>query len=72
MNLLEIINRDESVPITQDEALYVIKEYVKIRKGVDIKPIINFFSPFSEIKLMNLMLIDAKSWLKLNPKEIKL
>ncbi len=32
MNLKEIINRDFSEPISQEECLFVLYEYIKIRK----------------------------------------
>ncbi len=40
MNLVEIVNRKDNHNLSDDEALFVIKEYVKIRKGVEITPII--------------------------------
>ena len=40
MNLKEIINRDFSEPISQEECLFILHEYTKIRKNIEINPII--------------------------------
>lgn len=66
MNLQEIINRNDSYPITQDECLFVIKEYVKIRKNVDITPVINMFNPIQEVELMAKLANIAIHWLRTN------
>lgn len=36
MNLKEIVFRDDSLPITQDEAVFVVKQYIKDRKGKEV------------------------------------
>ena len=66
MNLQEIVNRDNSYPITQDECLFVIKEYVKIRKNVDIIPALNLFNLRNEIELMTKLANNAIHWLRTN------
>ena len=40
MYLHEIINRPQNEEISQEESLFIIKEYVRIRKGVEITPVI--------------------------------
>ena len=40
MELKEIISRSTGGEVTQEESLFVIKSYIKIRKGVDVNPII--------------------------------
>jgi len=37
MNIKEIVNRPEHLPIDETEACYLIEEYVKAKKGVSIK-----------------------------------
>lgn len=70
MNLKEIVNRHDSIPIQQDEAFFVISEYIKIRKGVDVQPRIeNRFGSLhavAQVQLMGNMLIHAICWLKEN------
>jgi dTDP-D-glucose 4,6-dehydratase len=41
MNIQEIINRPMQESVSQDEAIFVVKAYVKERKGVDIDPVID-------------------------------
>ena len=70
MNLKEIVYRSEQKAITQEECLFVIKEYVKIRKGVEITPYItpprgfNAFKTVDELKLMTNMVNHACGWLE--------
>ena len=40
MNLKEIVFRSDNKALTEDESLYVIKEYIKARKGVTVNPVI--------------------------------
>lgn len=74
MNLKEIVNRPNEAPIQQHEAYFVIKEYVKARKGVDINPTIDtrlgVFSANMEIKLMHKLLDYAIAWFRENPTKI--
>lgn len=63
-NLQEIINRPNEVAIEEGEAYFVLKEYVRIRKGVDIEPKIDFNLGFSEVEIMQKMLNCAIAWLK--------
>ena len=37
MNIKEIVNRLDRLPINEAEACYLIEEYVKAKKGVSIK-----------------------------------
>ena len=76
MNLKEIINRDFSEPIFQEECLFVLYEYIKIRKNIEINPIINITSIKGQltilhqiqemIKLTNTAII----WYRNNPDKI--
>lgn len=62
MNLKELIKRNERLSV--EESLFVIKEYVKIRKGVDIVPVLDpmLMSRF----LMNQLTDYAINWLRSN------
>lgn len=62
MNLKELIKRNERLSV--EESLFVIKEYVKIRKGVDIVPVLDpmLMSRF----LMNQLTDYAVNWLRSN------
>ena len=71
MNLKEIVNRHNSIPIEEEEAYLVIKEYVKVRKNVDIKPKIDYFRAISQIKFMHRMLNIAIGWFRQNHSEMK-
>lgn len=70
MNLKEIVFRDYSKPITQEECIFVIREYIKTRKGVDVKPRLktNFgeFGAIHELSLMIDMTNHAISWFRGN------
>ena len=70
MSVDEIINRKETDPLTQEEALFIIKEYVKERKGRDIVPEIyhNQPTPFvvMQLQLMGEMACHAIGWFKNN------
>ena len=63
MNLQEIINRPDNHPKQLNEVLFVIREYVKERKGVEINPIIppSNLSIFA-LKLAEQMMLDALVW----------
>lgn len=74
MDLYEIVHRAPELPLEQDEAIYVIKEYIKARKGLNITPIItsevpNIFTAF-EFQKFKLMLAAALTWFRLNPESI--
>lgn len=70
MDLKEIVNRPDNYTITQDEALFVIKEYIKIRKNVDVNPTIDIRSGkmkvIMELKMMIEMVTYAVGWLRGN------
>jgi len=70
MDLKEIINRPNEAPIEENEACFIIKEYIKTRKGVEVNPIIetrlgNTYA-MREVGLMNKMLDHAIEWFKEN------
>lgn len=70
MDLKEIAFRSPNAPIEQEECLYVVKQYVKIRKGVDINPKIDTkFGRIGierELYIMLLMSNIAINWLRIN------
>ena len=66
MNLQEIVNRDTNYLVQQDEALFVISEYIMKRKGVYVKPRISIFNMANDIHLMNSMFLEAANWFKIN------
>ena len=69
MNLKEIVFRSDKLPITQDESLYVIKEYIKLRKGVDVNPTINTSNEMvamAHLQIMTRMVRYAIGWLRTN------
>ena len=51
MNLKEIVFRDDALPIEQDEALFLMKEYIKVRKGVTVEPYIERGSSMLHTKI---------------------
>ena len=74
MDIKEIVNRPDSIPIQEKEAYFVIREYVKARKGVEIDPEIDLsfgsISAIREIHLMHSMLNSAISWYRQNPDQL--
>lgn len=68
MNLRDIVNRPDGYPIDQDEAVFVIEQYVKIRKGKEIKGYIetNYgaLNTSKELNLMMKMSTHAICWLR--------
>jgi hypothetical protein len=74
MNLKEIINRPNETPLEEDEACLVIKQYIKARKGVDVKPKIEIrygrARAMHEVNLMHQMLNHAIGWFRQNPYRI--
>ena len=74
MDLKEIITRDLTAPIEQEEALFVLKEYVKARKGKDINPTIVTNVPsiliMQQLELMNKLSLHAVVWFKKNLNKI--
>lgn len=69
MNLKEIINRPNETPLDEDEAYFVLKEYVKARKGVDINPRIearfSSLNAMREVNIMHHMLNHAIGWFRI-------
>ncbi len=72
MNLKELIDRPNETPIQEDEAYFILREYIKIRKGVDISPrlssIFGRMGATIEVQIMHNMLDYAIAWLKENYK----
>jgi len=70
-NLKEIVFGDASSPISQDECLFVIKEYVAERKGVEITPFVNprqnRLALMMQLNLMMEMTNTAIGWFTKNP-----
>jgi hypothetical protein len=63
MDLKEIVNRPDDKPIEQDEALFVINEYIKIRKGRYVS--FSISNPM-HVGLMVQMACVAINWLRCN------
>lgn len=74
MNLKEIIKRSHSQLMQQHEAFFVIQQYIKARKGVDVQPTIDqrmgMFSVTKDIQYMHEMLTYAVEWFRENESEI--
>lgn len=76
MNLKEIINRDFSETITQEECLFVLHEYIKVRKNIEVNPIIDIISIkgqltiLPQIQKMIELTNTAIIWYKNNPDKI--
>lgn len=74
MNLRDIIYRHNSLPIEQEESLYVIKTYVKVRTGETINPVINPNLPhifvLDQLQKMIMLTNHAINWFKNNPDKI--
>ena len=70
MDLREIINRPDDVPIEEEESYFVIREYIKIRKGKNVNPRIEtrfgHIYSMQECHLMLNMLNYAIIWLREN------
>jgi hypothetical protein len=71
MNLKEIVFRSDKTPIQQEESLFLIKEYIKARRGVDVNPEIDtrfgYLGSYNEIRLMHEASISAIIWFRENP-----
>ena len=70
MNLSEIINKPEP---TQDEMLFAIQQYIKIRKGEDVNPVIdtsrsNMYTMVQLQQMRRLYFVSAE-WLRDNQTE---
>lgn len=70
MDLKEIINRPITESIDQDESCFVIKQYLRIRKNINVNPIpesrLGRNKFISEISLMSEMTNHAIVWFKEN------
>ncbi len=67
MNLKEIVNRTDNHVISTEEALFVIKEYIKIHKGVYVNPVIELrHGNIKEILRLKRMADIAISWIRSN------
>ena len=70
MNLSNIVNRPFEQPISQDESLFIIKEYIKTRTGQDITPKIEtrfgIFNTNMELSRMISMTNYAIGWFRNN------
>ncbi len=55
--------------LEQDESLFIIKEYVRIRKGVEINPVIETrfgkFYSMQQLGLMMELVTTATIWLRM-------
>ena len=76
MNLKEIITRDFSETITQEECLFVLHEYIKVRKNIEVNPIIDIISIKGQLTILPQMqkMIEltnaAIMWYRNNPDKI--
>ena len=68
MNLKELVNRDDSNPLYQKECLFILKEYIKIRKDFELDPYINYsrgdMVALMEMQNMVKMTTYAIGWLR--------
>lgn len=68
MDIKEIVNRPYEYPISQEESLFVIREYIRIRKGVVINPEIDVrhgqMKAMIELQMMAEMSNHACLWLR--------
>lgn len=66
MDLKEIVYRDFNEPINEDEIRFLFREYIKMRKNVNINPIIMFdgFFPHLTISLMHEMINHMVIWFR--------
>jgi hypothetical protein len=77
MELKEIVNRSNNIPIQEEEAMYLTKEYVKVRKGVDVNPNLtddlavihtkNGIELVNQITIMHHLVNCAIGWFRNNP-----
>ena len=68
MNLKEIVNRPDRLPLETSECVFVIKEYIKIRKKVDIK--LSSSPSMTDLPLMGKMTTFAICWLREHPEQL--
>lgn len=73
MNLKEIVFRKDEVPIDTEESLFILKEYIKIRKNLSVDMNISnrrgMIGITQELNLMGQMFCYAVGWLKTNWKK---
>ena len=74
MDLKEIVNRPNRAVLQEDEAYFVLQEYIRIRKNRKITPRIDYsrgtMKAMKETQLLNHMLVHATQWFKENPESI--
>lgn len=68
MNLYNLIQQDISTPLSMQECLFILKQYINIRKGIDVNPVINknLFHVQNEVTLMHYMTTHTIIWFKNN------
>ena len=72
MTIQEIISRLDTSPLTEEECYFVLSEYIRIRKGKVVHPVINAqygeIHAFTEMQKMHEMLNVAITWFRENEK----
>lgn len=68
MNLKEIVNRPDFVALSQDESIFLVREYLKARKGLDITPILQ---TTYDLDALVKAVPFAVQWFRMNPDKIK-
>ena len=66
MDIKNIISRNSPIWLNEDEALFLIKEYIKAKKGVNINPQMNLtsFGAVRELHLLHEMAHTAFDYFK--------
>ena len=68
MDIKDIVNKPDTYEFSQDEMIFVISEYIKDRKGIEVKPRINTsfgqFVTMNELNIMNHLFNYALNWYK--------
>jgi len=67
MNLREIVFRPDNQPIEQDEALFVLAAYIRVRTGVEAKP---YVTADEGVKTLAIFARIATTWFRQNPQAI--
>ena len=69
MNLKQLISQSDHIPLEQKECFFIIEQYIKARKGVDVRVGISPFDVFRinhKLRLMIHMTNIAIAWFKQN------
>ena len=53
MDIREIVNRNDTEPINEDEAYFLIKSYIHEKTGKVVEPRINYHNYLFECRLMH-------------------